>query len=61
MFIVTMVKFIMGKPIMAQLRMVKLIIMVKFIKAKPTIIKLTMVKLFIIVNLFLWLNWSELN
>ncbi len=56
-----MVKFIMGKPIMAQLRMVKLIIMVKFIKAKPTIIKLTMVKLFIIVNLFLWLNWSELN
>jgi hypothetical protein len=38
MLIITMVKFIMGKPTMAQLVMVKLIVMLK-----PTIAKLTMV------------------
>jgi hypothetical protein len=47
MLIVTMVKFIMRKPTMAQLIMVKLIIMVKLTNVEPTIVKLTTVKLFI--------------
>jgi len=51
MLILTMVKFIMTKPTMAQLIIVKLIIMAKLIRVKPAIIKLTMVKLFIIVKL----------
>jgi hypothetical protein len=38
MLIITMVEFIMAKPTMAQLVMVKLIIMAKFIKVKPTIV-----------------------
>ncbi len=48
MFIVTMVKFIMAKPTMAQVVMVKLIIMANFIMAKPTIVKLTMVRLIMV-------------
>jgi hypothetical protein len=39
MLIVTMVTFTMGKPTMAQLIMVKLIIMVKLTNAKPPIVK----------------------
>jgi hypothetical protein len=43
MFIVTMVKFIMGKPTMAQLIMIKSIIMAKVFRTKPTIVRLAMV------------------
>jgi len=67
MLIITMVQFIMGKPTMAQLIMVKLIIMTKLTKVKPTIVKFTMVKLFIIVILFMAkknngiINYGKMN
>ncbi len=47
-FIVTKVKFIVAKPTMAQLVMVKLIIMAKLTRAKPNIVKLTMVILIMV-------------
>jgi hypothetical protein len=49
-----MVKFIMAKPTMAQLVMVKLIITAKFFKAKPIIVKLIMVILVMVNFNFNW-------